>query len=178
MYSNVLISELTRHAKTTPSAFISLIICLIFTAWSVYVSKNLWILLMSIPFILGLTLIPIKISNMNKKISDELLPEYVDVSKEYKISEITKESLNNRVKIVGKLDKVIYGISTKPTIRVSDETGKIFSNLISPVPDGIKKGDMIELYGIVAKNYKFFGIIGIPNLWAPKIYGIGVRKSN
>ncbi|GAA0128000.1 hypothetical protein MMMIC1C10_04240 [Methanococcus maripaludis] len=176
MQLNVSLSDLKRHAKTTPSAFISLMICLVFTAWSLYISRNIWILIMAIPFILGLTLIPIKISQMNKELSDQLLPEYIHYANEYKISEITKDTLNQRVKVVGKLDKIIYGISTKPTIRIKDDTGEIFSNLISPVPEGIKKGDIIELYGVVAKHYKFFGIMGIPNLWKPKIYGIGVRK--
>ncbi len=48
--------------------------------------------------------------------------------------------------------------------------------LFTPLPDGVKKGDKIELYGVVTKHYKFFGFMGIPRLWKPKIYGIGVKK--
>ncbi|MBP2171887.1 hypothetical protein [Methanococcus voltae] len=168
--------EILYHAKTTPSATASLIIWTAFSVWATIQSNNPWLFVVCIPFILGLTLIPLKVSKMNRNLSNDLLPQYIGSTKEYKISEITKDKVNEKVKLVGTLDKVIYGVSAKPTIRLKDNSGEIYANLIAPIPEDIKKGDTVELYGVVAKHYYLFGFIGIPKLWKPKIYGIGLIK--
>ncbi|WP_292460227.1 hypothetical protein [Methanothermococcus sp.] len=165
-----------KHAKTMPSATISMIIWSAITIWATIISKNIWVLLCAIPFIIALTLIPLKISKMNNDISQELLPKYEKTLSTTKIGDITKDMLNQKVKIEGIVEKITYGISPKPTIIIRDETGEILSLLIVPLPEDVKKGDRVALYGIVSKHYKYFGFMGIPKLWKPKIFGIGVNK--
>ncbi len=169
-------NKIVRYAKTMPSATLSLIIWSAVTIWATILSKNIWVLLCAIPFIIALTLIPLKISRMNYDISQELLPNYEKALSTINIGDITKDMLNQQVKVVGTVEKIIYGISPKPTIKIKDETGEIYSLLIIPLPEDIKKGDKIALYGIVSKHYKYFGFMGIPKLWEPKIFGIGVNK--
>ncbi|AEH07189.1 hypothetical protein [Methanothermococcus okinawensis] len=170
------LNNILRHAKTMPSATLSLIIWSAIAIWATIMSKNIWILVCSIPFIIALTLIPLKISSMNYDISQELLPKYENTLSTTKIGNITKEMLNQKVKVEGTVEKIIYGISPKPTIKIRDDTGEIYTLLIVPLPEGVKKGDKIALYGIVSKHYKYFGFMGIPKLWKPKIFGIGVDK--
>ncbi len=172
------ITKLIRFAKTMPSATVSLLFWSGVVIYATIISKNMWILILSIPFLFGLTYIPYKISEMNRNISENLIPIYQTNVPLLKIGEITKDKLNERVKIVGTIEKIIYGVSPKPTIRVKDDTGSIYVNLIVPLPEGTKLGDKVEVYGVVTKHYKFFGFMGIPKLWNPKIYGIGVKKLN
>lgn len=113
---------------------------------------------------------------MNSELSQKLSALYGASLTINKIEDVTKDMLNSQVKIAGIIEKITYGISPKPTIKIKDETGEIYSMLFTPLPDGVKKGDKIELYGVVTKHYKFFGFMGIPRLWKPKIYGIGVKK--
>ncbi len=159
-----------------PSAMLSLILWSAITIWATIISKNIWVFLCAIPFIIALTLIPLKISKMNNDISQELLPKYEKVLSTIKIGDITKNMLNQKVKVEGTVEKIIYGISPKPTVKIKDETGEITSLLIVPLPENIKKGDRVALYGVVSKHYKYFGFMGIPKLWEPKIFGIGVIK--
>jgi hypothetical protein len=165
-----------KHAKTMPSATLSLIVWSAITIWATIISKNIWVLLCAIPFIIALTLIPLKISKMNNDLSQQLLPDYERDLSTTKIKDITKDMLNHQVKVIGTVEKIIYGVSPKPTVKIKDETGEILSLLLVPLPDEVKKGDKIELYGIITKHYKYFGFMGIPKLWKPKIFGIGVNK--
>ncbi|ABR56165.1 conserved hypothetical protein [Methanococcus aeolicus Nankai-3] len=170
------IDNVIKHAKTMPSAALSLIIWSAITIWATIISKDIWVLLCALPFIIALTIIPLIISKMNNNISQELIPEYEKKLSTTKIGDINKEMLNQQVKVVGTVEKITYGISPKPTIRIKDETGKILSLLIVPLPEGVKKGDKIALYGVISKHYKYFGFMGVPKLWKPKIFGIGVNK--
>ncbi|ACV24470.1 hypothetical protein Mefer_0651 [Methanocaldococcus fervens AG86] len=170
--------KIIRFAKTMPSATLSLVFWGGITIFATIISKNIWILILSIPFLLGLTYVPYKVSNMNKNISEELIPIYQKNAPLLKISEITKDKLNERVKVIGTIEKIIYGISPKPTIRIKDDTGSIYVSLIVPLPEDVNVGDKVEIYGVVTKHYKFFGFMGIPKLWKPKIYGIGAKKLN
>ena len=172
------IKELVKFAKSMPSATVSLIFWSGMVVFATLISKNFWIAVLSIPFLLGLIYIPYKISTINKNLSESLIPIYQKEVPLLKIGEITKDRLNERVKIMGTVEKIIYGISPKPTILVKDDTGSIYVNLIAPPPDDVKIGDRVEVYGVVTKHYKFFGFMGIPKLWKPKIYGIGVKKLN
>ncbi|MDK2789881.1 MAG: hypothetical protein PWP15_388 [Methanothermococcus sp.] len=174
--SNTSMKEIIKHAKTTPSATLSLIVWSLITIWATIYSKNIWVFICSLPFIVGLTIIPLKISEMNSELSQKLSALYGASLTINKIEDVTKDMLNSQVKIAGIIEKITYGISPKPTIKIKDETGEIYSMLFTPLPDGVKKGDKIELYGVVTKHYKFFGFMGIPRLWKPKIYGIGVKK--
>ncbi|EHP85777.1 OB-fold nucleic acid binding domain-containing protein [Methanotorris formicicus] len=169
-------NKILKHTKASPSATISIIFWITIVVLATTFSKNIWIFILSIPFIVGLIVIPLKISKMNNEISEQLIPLYEKNAKSYKIKDITKETLNQWVKVSGIVEKVIYGLSPKPTIKIKDETGEIFANLIVAPNDNIKKGDKVEIYGVVTKHYKFFGFMGIPKLWKPKIYGIGVKK--
>ena len=172
------LKNIIKYAKTMPSATLSLIFWSIITIWATIISKNIWVLVCAIPFIIALTIIPLKISNMNMEISDELMPTYEKTLPLTKIGDITKDMLNRQVKVRGTIEKIVYNISPKPTVKLKDDSSKIWSLLLVPLPENAKKGDEIEVYGVITKHYKYFGFMGIPKLWEPKIFGIGAKLLN
>ena len=105
------IKELVKFAKSMPSATVSLIFWGGMVVFATLISKNFWIAVLSIPFLLGLIYIPYKISTINKNLSESLIPIYQKEVPLLKIGEITKDRLNERVKIMGTVEKIIYGIS-------------------------------------------------------------------
>ncbi len=94
--------------------------------------------------------------------------EYINKCRYFKIAKITLGTTGTVVKVSGCVEKVSFRWLNRPHFIIKDETGAIRAIMFTSPSEDIKKGDIVDVLGVVIKNIFSRG--------TPAISAISVEK--
>lgn len=109
-------------------------------------------LLYAIPGLILLIAIPMTLGWMSRKSYAKAEVGYDDQARRYKIGQISESTRGRAARITGTVEKVSFRWLNRPHFQVMDDTGTIRVVLFTSPEEQIKKGDRVEVLGMVMKN--------------------------
>ena len=109
-------------------------------------------LLYAIPGLILLIVIPMTLGWMSRKSYAKAEVGYDDQARRYKIGEITESARGRAVRFKGIVEKVSFRWLNRPHFHVKDDTGVIRVMLFTAPSEDIRKGERVEVLGMVMKN--------------------------
>ena len=146
-------------------------VVLIFTLFlllSYAMSGSLNVILYGIPMILLLFLIPLGLNFMSQKEYADLLPTYQRDAQSIRIKAINPNMIGKPVRFEGVVEQVYFWYLNRPQFHVGDKTGEISVKMFTSPQETIRKGDIVEVIGMVMKRYIMTG--------EPVVNCISIRK--
>ena len=77
---------------------------------------------------------------------------YDEQARRYKIGQIAESTRGRAVRIAGTVEKVSFRWLNRPHFQVKDDTGAIRVILFTSPAEYIRKGDRVDVLGMVMKN--------------------------
>ena len=109
-------------------------------------------LLYAIPGLILLIAIPMALGWMSRKSYAKAEVGYDDQARRYKIGQIAESTRGKAVRISGTVEKVSFRWLNRPHFQVKDDTGVIRVVMFTSPEEHIRKGDRVEVLGMVMKN--------------------------
>jgi hypothetical protein len=131
-------------------------------------SGNITVLTFGIPMLVVLFLIPIVLNYMSQQHYAELLPEYQRDAQPVRIKAINMNMLGKPVRFDGVVERASFLYLNRPQFLVGDKSGEISVKMFTSPHEDIKKGDIVEVIGMVMKRYIMTG--------DPVINCVSIRK--
>jgi hypothetical protein len=154
--------------RASPVNMAVVLIFSIFLIFAYSVSGSPTILIMGIPMILALFLIPILLNYMSQKQYADLLPQYQKDAQAVRIKAINMNMLGKPVRFEGVVEKALFVYLNRPQFVVGDKSGEISVKMFTSPQEDIRKGDIVEVIGMVMKRYIMTG--------EPVINCVSIRK--
>ncbi|MDD1720327.1 MAG: nucleotide-binding protein [Methanoregulaceae archaeon] len=126
------------------------------------------ILLWGIPCLVLLLVIPIGLNYMSQSQYQAIEPVYQAEAKNVRIRMINDSLLNKPVRIEGVVERSYFQFLNRPQFLVADRTGEISVKMFTTPKEEIRKGDVVEVVGMVIKRYVITG--------DPVINCVSIRK--
>lgn len=109
-------------------------------------------LIYAIPGLILLIAIPMALGWMSRKSYAKAEVGYDEQARRYKIGQIAESARGRAVRIAGTVEKVSFRWLNRPHFQVRDDTGAIRVILFTSPAEYIRKGDRVEVLGMVMKN--------------------------
>jgi hypothetical protein len=109
-------------------------------------------LIYAIPGLILLIAIPMALGWMSRKSYAKAEVGYDEQARRYKIGQIAESARGRAVQIAGTVEKVSFRWLNRPHFEVRDDTGAIRVILFTSPGQYIRKGDRVEVLGMVMKN--------------------------
>jgi hypothetical protein len=109
-------------------------------------------LLYAIPGLILLIAIPMALGWMSRKSFARAEVSYDEQARRYKIGKISESARGRAVRITGTVEKVSFRWLNRPHFQVKDDTGVIRVVLFTSPEERVRKGDRVEVLGMVMKN--------------------------
>jgi cytochrome c-type biogenesis protein CcmE len=109
-------------------------------------------LIYAIPGLILLIAIPMTLGWMSRKSYAKAEVGYDEQARRYKIGQIAESTRGRAIRISGMVEKVSFRWLNRPHFQVKDDTGAIRVILFTSPAAYIRKGDRVEVLGMVMKN--------------------------
>jgi hypothetical protein len=126
------------------------------------------ILLWGIPTIILLFVIPLALNYMSQSQYAELLPDYEREAKDVRIKAINESMLGKPVRIRGVVERSMFRFLNRPQYLIADKSGEISVKMFTSPQEDVKKGDVVEVLGLVIRRYVAAG--------EPVVNCVSIRK--
>ena len=123
---------------------------------AVILSGDYSILYWGIPTLTLLLVIPMGLNYLSQSQYAELEPVYEKEAKTVRIRLINLGMIGDPVRIEGVVERVYFQFLNRPQYVVADRSGEISVKMFTSPREKIRKGDVVEVLGLVIKRY-FFG---------------------
>ena len=140
----------------------------LFLLFGYLTSGNLTVLAFGIPMLIVLFLIPIFLNYMSRQQYSDLLPQYQRDAQTVRIKAINMNMLGKPVRFEGVVERVYFWYLNRPSFLVGDKSGEISVKMFTSPLEDIRKGDIVEVIGMVMKRYIITG--------EPVINCVSIRK--
>lgn len=149
-------------------AYISLGICIFFVAFTYALGRDTKFLLTALPMILILLAVPLSLSYMNRRHTDQV--DFGDY-KYFKIKDLPSIRAGEPVRIRGTIKAASMKWLNRPNFRISDGTGEIGVFMFWAPREDINPGDKVEAAGSLR-----VGPTRKQNIWGVKMAKIPDSK--
>jgi hypothetical protein len=116
-------------------------------------SNLIWI----IPTLAMLLLIPLALNYMSQKEYAELEPMYRSQAKNIRIVMINESMIGQIVRVEGVVERVYFQFLNRPQYLVADRSGEISVKMFTTPRERVKKGDVVEVLGMIINRYMVYG---------------------
>jgi hypothetical protein len=116
-------------------------------------SNLIWI----IPTLVMLLIIPLALNYMSQKEYAELEPMYRSQAKNIRIVMINESMVGQIVRVEGVVERVYFQFLNRPQYLVADRSGEISVKMFTTPRERVKKGDVVEVLGMIINRYMMYG---------------------
>ena len=133
-----------------------------------YFTRNWQILAWGIPTLILLLVIPLGLNYMSQSQYAGLTPIYEKEARPVRIKLINPGMIGDPVRIEGVVERVYFQFLNRPQYLVADRSGEISVKMFTTPKETVRKGDVVEVLGLVMKRYILGG--------DPTINCVSIRK--
>ncbi|WP_292517503.1 nucleotide-binding protein [Methanoculleus sp.] len=143
--------------RVSPVVLAVFLFFIVLMAAYVLATGDVHLLIWGVPVAVMLVLIPIALNYMSQTQYASLVPVYEAEAKNARIREINLNRLGEPVRIKGVVERVYFQFLNRPQYLVADRTGEISVKMFTSPAEDVKKGDVVEVLGVVVKRYILSG---------------------
>ena len=136
------------------AVFVIFVFLLLFTY---AVTGELVLLLWGLPITAFFIIIPAALNYMSQREYQALVPEYEVRAKPVRIKMINLNMVGQIVRLEGVIERTYFQFLNRPQYLVADRSGEISVKMFTSPQEDVKKGDVVEVLGMVMKRYIFSG---------------------
>jgi hypothetical protein len=136
------------------AVFVLLTLILIFTF--LYTGDRS-LLIWGIPTLFMLLVIPLVLNYMSQRQYQDLEPMYRSQAKTIRIVMINESMIGQIVRVEGVVERVYLQFLNRPQYLVADRSGEISVKMFTTPRETIKKGDVVEVLGMIIHRYMVYG---------------------
>ena len=115
------------------------------------------LLLWGLPVSAFFIIIPAALNYMSQREYESLVPEYERKAKDVRIKMINLNMVGQVVRIEGVIERTYFQFLNRPQYLIADRSGEISVKMFTSPQEDVKKGDVVEVLGMVMKRYIFSG---------------------
>jgi RecJ-like exonuclease len=115
------------------------------------------LLIWGIPTLAMLLLIPLALNYMSQKQYAELEPIYRSQAKNIRIVMINESMVGQIVRVEGVVERVYFQFLNRPQYLVADRSGEISVKMFTTPRERVKKGDVVEVLGMIINRFMLYG---------------------
>ena len=115
------------------------------------------LMIWGIPTLFMLLIIPLALNYMSQKEYAELEPMYRSQAKTVRIVMINESMIGQIVRVEGVVERVYFQFLNRPQYLVADRSGEISVKMFTTPRYPIKKGDIVEVLGMIIHRYMMTG---------------------
>ncbi len=115
------------------------------------------LLIWGIPTLFMLLIIPLVLNYMSQKQYQELEPMYRSRAKNIRIRLINESMVGQIVRIEGVVERIYFQFLNRPQYLVADRSGEISVKMFTSPRERVKKGDIVEVLGMIIQRYMLTG---------------------
>jgi hypothetical protein len=115
------------------------------------------LLIIGVPTIILLLVFPLALNYMSQREYRDLAPVYEAKAKTVRIKSINQNSIGSIVRIEGIVERTYFQFINRPQFLVADRSGEISVKMFTNPDEDVKKGDIVEVYGMVIHRYMMTG---------------------
>ena len=115
------------------------------------------LLIWGIPTLFMLLIIPLVLNYMSQRQYQELEPIYRSQAKDIRIRLINESMVGKIVRIEGVVERVYFQFLNRPQYLVADRSGEISVKMFTSPREKVKKGDVVEVLGMIIHRYMVTG---------------------
>jgi hypothetical protein len=94
---------------------------------------------------------------MSQKEYAELEPMYRSQAKNIRIVMINESMVGQIVRVEGVVERVYFQFLNRPQYLVADRSGEISVKMFTTPRERVKKGDVVEVLGMIINRYMMYG---------------------
>ncbi len=158
----------TINVRISPIALVVVVVFTILLIWAVLSTGATSILIWGVPALVLLFVIPIALNYMSQRQYADLVPVYEVEARPVRVKMINESMLNQIVRLEGVVERTYFQFLNRPQYLFADRTGEISVKMFTSPLEDIKKGDVVEVLGMVIKRYVISG--------DPVINCVSIRK--
>ena len=158
----------TINVRISPIALAVVVIFTILLIVTVLGTGDRTVLLWGIPAVVLLLVIPIALNYMSQKQYADLVPVYEVEARPVRVKMINESMLNQIVRLEGVVERTYFQFLNRPQYLFADRTGEISVKMFTSPLEDIRKGDVVEVLGMVIRRYVISG--------EPVINCVSIRK--
>jgi hypothetical protein len=158
----------TINVRISAIALAVVVLFTILLIWAYVSSGNLILLAWGVPAVVLLLVIPMALNYMSQRQYAELVPVYEVEARPVRVKMINESMLNQIVRLEGVVERTYFQFLNRPQYMFADRTGEISVKMFTSPQETIKKGDVVEVLGMVIKRYVVGG--------EPVINCVSIRK--
>jgi hypothetical protein len=136
------------------AVFVLLTLILIFTF--LYTGDRS-LLIWGIPTLFMLLVIPLVLNYMSQKQYQDLEPMYRSQAKTIRIVMINESMIGQIVRVEGVVERVYFQFLNRPQYLVADRSGEISVKMFTSPRERVKRGDIVEVLGMIIQRYMVTG---------------------
>jgi RecJ-like exonuclease len=115
------------------------------------------LMIWGIPTLFMLLIIPLALNYMSQKEYAELEPMYRSQAKTVRIVMINESMIGQIVRVEGVVERVYFQFLNRPQYLVADRSGEISVKMFTTPRERVKKGDVVEVLGMIIHRYMMTG---------------------
>jgi len=158
----------TINVRISVIALAVVVVFTILLIWAFVSSGDPMLLAWGVPAIVLLLVIPLALNYMSQKEYAELVPVYEREARPVRVKMINESMLNQIVRLEGVIEHTYFQFLNRPQYMFADRTGEISVKMFTSPQETIKKGDVVEVLGMVIRRYVVGG--------EPVVNCVSIRK--
>jgi hypothetical protein len=159
----------STNVKISMAAIAVFVVFTLLLLITFYLTGDKTILVWGIPTVILLVVIPVSLSYMSQREYNELAPMYEAEAKTVRIRMINESMIGQVVRIQGVVEQVRFQFINRPQYVVADRSGEISVKMFTAPMEDVKKGDIVEVLGMVIMRYMVVG--------DPVVNGVVIRQA-
>jgi len=133
-------------------AWITFIVCSLIVFIHYLQVRDTRFLIFAILGLIAILVIPMTLSWMSRRTFSHAEAEHSQNARPYKIGKVSLATVGQVVSITGKVEKVSFKWLNRPHFQVTDGTGNIKVIMFTAPAENIKRGETVDVLGVVVKN--------------------------
>jgi hypothetical protein len=130
--------------------FVFFLILLVITC---VITGSLQILAWGIPTLAFLLIFPLGLNYLSQSQYTSMIPQYEKEARPVRIRAIGLHMLSQPVRFEGVVERAYFQFLNRPQFLIADKSGEISVKMFTSTQEEIKKGDVVEVLGMVMKRY-------------------------
>jgi hypothetical protein len=118
-----------------------------------YVTRGMMYLIWGIPTLVLMAAIPLALNYMSQSQYADLEPVYRKEARNVRVKMINPNMIGDVVRIEAVVERVYFQFLNRPQFLVADRSGEVSVKMFTNPQEKIRKGDVVEVLGMVMKRY-------------------------
>ena len=118
-----------------------------------YVTRGMMYLIWGIPTLVLMAAIPLALNYMSQSQYADLEPVYRKEARNVRVKMINPNMIGDVVRNEAVVERVYFQFLNRPQFLVADRSGEVSVKMFTNPQEKIRKGDVVEVLGMVMKRY-------------------------